>query len=59
MVTDLLQGGHAPVSGKDKVLCRWLGLNFLLDVFVYSFVTMYSLPMHGSNFIEIFIAKEA
>jgi hypothetical protein len=41
-VTDLLQGGYALASGEDRVLCRWLGLNFLLDVFMYSFVTMYS-----------------
>jgi hypothetical protein len=32
---------------------------FLLDVFVYSFVYMYSLLMYDSNFIEIFIVREA
>jgi hypothetical protein len=33
---------HAPVSGEDSALLRRLGLNFLLDVFVYSLVSMYS-----------------
>jgi hypothetical protein len=45
-VADLMAGGfggeHAPVSGEDSVHLRRLGLNFLLDVFVYSLVSMYS-----------------
>jgi hypothetical protein len=42
-------------SGEDKVLCRRLGLNLLLDVLVYSFVAMYNLPMYDSNFIKFFL----
>jgi hypothetical protein len=38
--------------------CR-LGLIFLLDVFVYSLVSMYSLLMYSSNFIKFFFVKEA
>jgi hypothetical protein len=59
---DLLQGvsgdgacrTRADFSGEDRVLCCWLGLNLLLDVFVHSFVTMYSLSMYGTSFIGIF-----
>jgi hypothetical protein len=34
-------------------------VDFLLDVFVYSLVSRYSLFMYGSNFIEIFIVMGA
>jgi len=48
---------HAPESSDDSApYCR-LGLIFLLYVFVYSFISMYSLSMYGSSFIEIFHCK--
>jgi hypothetical protein len=48
---------HTPESGDDSApYCR-LGLIFLLYVFVYSFVSMYSLSMYDSSFIVIFHCK--
>jgi len=34
-------------------------VDFLLDLFVYSLVSRYSLPMYDSNFIEIFFVMGA
>jgi hypothetical protein len=48
---------QAPDFGDDSApFCR-LGLIFLFDVFVHSLISMYSLFMYSSNFIEIFIVR--
>jgi len=46
---------HVPGSGNDNDSTAGFGGFSVRCVFVYSFVSMYSLLMYGSNVIGIFI----